>query len=677
MATEQTVPDGNFVHKHRTNFGYIPASNIEGARLREHPFGFDDQNRRTTANPQPAAEDADFVTATAFSKLEAQMRQIGVRNGAINDMKDTILGMAMPGHMRGGDYEGARQMLDARMGPANAIAKAFRADSRSFQPGPQGKELPTPTPDMERAIMAKSAALAKSGAMAKAVLDVGTSTNFSAITGGQSLGYVSLDTRIARGTVRPDSFTLYQALPKSAAFQVVDYWAYIDDPGGPIPGAAFTGFSSVNSGTLATNAGIYSLQNILLKLAVDGRAVTTALMSQNSFVDVTAQENANAALSVLNSVNWASYWGNTTLYTNHPAGLASTIPTVNWFDFQDFYAANAAINGWSIEQALYNLIYEAAAVITSWGRFGRITHAFMTPVTNGALQGLVTTVLNNLVTVVSREQRELPGIVVDGDLQGMRTRMGTIQFPLDLFITARDIPAQGQVRSNNTTPALLTGPTPPTGVVATLVSGASAAGTNWGDGWAGVAGAFVLPATGTGLSAPQYCYAVASTDAESDESIVTYSNIISGITSTGAILLTIAPPAAVDATVFRVYRSGNGWSGVVAGVATSATSGYASKFRYIGSVAANGASNVTFTDKNENLPGSETIFLLDLREEDFALDYRYLLPLTRVELFAQNLYMPWAVASIGAIRNRIPKFHGVIKNFIPDNPSWNPLQPNT
>jgi hypothetical protein len=85
---------------------------------------------------------------------------------------------------------------------------------------------------------------------------------------------------------------------------------------------------------------------------------------------------------------------------------------------------------------------------------------------------------------------------------------------------------------------------------------------------------------------------------------------------------------------------------------------------------------VNFVDLNTMIPGGERIYLLDMRAEDGALDYRYLLPLTRVELFAQNLYMPWAVCSIGAVRNRIPKFHAEIINYVPDNPLWNPLGAN-
>lgn len=555
--------------------------------------------------------------------------------------KGALMDMMLPANMRSANMTEILKTQEKAVAPINAIAKAFRSETRKYQSGQH--KLPT----------AKS--FVDAGAISKAVLDVGSNTNFATITGGQSLGYVSMDTRIARGTVRPDSFTLYQALAKSAAFQIVDYWTYLDDPGGPIAGAAFTGFSNVQSGTLTTDIGSYSLQNVLLKLGLDGRAMTLALAAQNSFQDVAVQENANAALTVLGSMNWASYYGNTTLYPNQPVGLGSSIPTANIFDFQQFYKNNATLQGWSIPQALYNMIYEVAAQITSWGTYGRISHAFMTPVTNGSLQGLVTTTLNNIVTTLTNEQRMMPGIVVDGDLQGMRTRMGVIQFPLDISISARDKAAQAQTRANGTNYATTTAPTPPTGVVAAISGAAYTGASNWG-------------LTGYAVSASGYSYAVASTDINSNESVLAFTPTVTGIAATGAYVLTIAPPGDVSAINFRIYRSGLG--------GYSAASGSATAYRWIGTVAASGSSNVTFVDANLHIPGSESIFLLDMYEEDFALDYRFLLPLTKVELFAQNLYMPWAVCTIGAIRNRIPKFHGIITNYVPDNPSWNPLGPN-
>ena len=284
---------------------------------------------------------------------------------------------------------------------------------------------------------------------------------------------------------------------------MVDYFAYIDDPGGALPGSATSGFSNVQSGTLATNAGIYSLQSINLKLMLDGRAVTLALMAQNNFVSVNEQENANSALTVLQTADWMCYLGNPNVFPNQFAGIYYTTPSGNIFDYQQFYTNNAVAQGWTLSQTLYNMIYEVAANIASWTKYGRTTHAFMTPATNGALQSLVTTLLNNLVNAEFADRR---GIVVDGDLQGMRTRLGPIQFPLDIVLTARDIPAQGQVRANGTTPTTTTNPTPPSGVLV-AASGNAYSGSNWGVGTGS-------PYTG---ATTKYNYAVASTDVNMNE----------------------------------------------------------------------------------------------------------------------------------------------------------------
>jgi hypothetical protein len=540
-----------------------------------------------------------------------------------------------------------RATMKRAMVVPNAIAKALRDK-------PRRATFPTP------------AELAATNPVVKSVLDVGSLTNFASITGGQSLGYVSLDTQLARGTVRPNSFTMYQCLHKTAAYQIVDYWAYNSDNGGGLPGTAFQSFGNVSSGTLSTNAGTYTLQNVTLALATDGRAMTTALAAQNSFVDIAQQETVNASLNILTSIDWTCYWGDNTLYTTQFNGLAKQIPAANVYDYQDFANKYQTNYGWSAAQTLYNLIYEASAQITSFRQFGRITHAFMSPVTAGALQGLVTTLLNNIVTQITPSQERLTGIVVDGDLQGMRTRFGEIQFPIDLFINARDKPAQAILKDDGTNYATTVTPTRPISVTA-VVSGVNAASGQWSAAYVAASGA--------------YSYAVASTDGSSNESLLTYISSgagsvsglgVTGIVVSGAVTLTIAAPGAADATAYRVYRSGLGYA---SGITTSGSLNPAA-YRYIGTVAANGASNVTFIDYNQTIPGSENIFLLDMDENDYAVDFRYLLPLTRVELFAQNLYMPWAVCMIGSLRLRVPKFHGRIKNAVVDNPNFNPLTPN-
>jgi hypothetical protein len=610
--------------------------------------------------PNVMGEDAPpemraFRSTNALQQFEASLP---AHNSELAGLRPLLTSLAAGRSMGVADLDVGkmRSELAKAADVANVYAEEWRAHPRWYQttaPGEGGGRRN----GMDPRELAKG-----NSPLAKSVLDIGIQTNLATTVGGQALGYVSLDTRVARATVRPDSFTLYQSLPKSAAYQVVDYWPYIDDTGGALPGSATTGFSNVTSGTLATNSGTYSLQSINLKLMLDGRAVTLALMAQNSFVSINEQENANAALTVLGTADWLCYFGNPTLFPNQFTGLMSSTPTQNIFDFQAFYNTNAALQGWSTSQALYNMIYESAAVITSWGRFGRITHAMMTPTTAGALQSLVTTLLNQIVASPNSDAR---GIVVDGDLQGMRTRFGPIQFPMDMMITARDIPAQGQPRSNGTTPTTAVNPTPPV-TVTVAASGAAFGPSNWGIGTG-------APYT-SGIT--RYWYAVASTDINMNESNLTWSSaVIAGntISGSGAAVVTITGPVAADATAYRVFRSGAGGS-----TSTPFASGANSPtaVRYIGSVAANGSGAVTFVDANAVIPGSEKIFLLDLRAEDAALDYRYLLPLTRVELFAQNLYMPWAVCNISALRNRIPKFHGIIVNFTPDSPVWSPLGEN-
>jgi hypothetical protein len=520
--------------------------------------------------------------------------------------------------------------------------------------------------------------------LAKATLDVGTLTNFANVTGGQALGYVSLDTRMARATVRPSSFTIYQALDKSLAWQIVDFWALAKATGGAPPGSAFANYSNVTSGSLATSAGTYDMMNILLKLALDGRAITTALASQNNYVNVSEQENTNAALVVLQTFNWAIYHGNSTIFTNQFDGISAQLVNngfgaSNVFDFYNFSNEYSASHSWSPELTLYNLIYEAAAKITSYGVYGHITHAFMSPTAMGALQGLTNTILNNVITQINELQDRAP-IVINGNFIGMQTRYGHIQFPMDLFIDARDTPVQAlvvdghtQVLGDNTpNPTSITNPTTVTGTVNT--SGANIIGSEFN-------GSYTPGGGGS------YMYAVAATDSSMNETVLSLSLLVSGVNSGNSVSVAITPNGAA-ASAFRVFRSGLGGIQNNSTVTAGVTPAVAAEFRYIGSIAANGSNVVTMYDLNGGsnnnvlstgtansgkIPGSSTIFLLDMDPMDLAIDFRMLLPLVRVELFANNLYMPWAVASIGSLRLRVPQFHGLIKNYVPTNPTWNPL----
>ncbi len=492
---------------------------------------------------------------------------------------------------------------------------------------------------------------------AKADLDVGTLTDFSQITGGQALGFVSLDTNMARGTIRPRSFTFYQALRKSPAYQVVDYWPYVESTGGAAPGAAYASFQNAALNPLQTNAGDYELENIELKLAYDARAVSVALAAQNSFVDIMEQETANAALSILESVDYACFFGNASLYDNQPNGVYQAITTSapsNIFNaFAEFQGSEYA--GLSVPQSIFNLIYNAAGAISSYGRYGRITHAYMGPYTVTTLQSLVTTQLNNVINQITESMSR--SVVVNGNIRGIETTFGIIGFEIDIMIPSRNRPLQSIVRLSGGTFANGVA-TPPASV--TAVTGASASGSLFTSAYAGA-----------------YSYFVAAADSSSNETPVTGSAFTASfvnaaaVAANGSVTLTITPGATSTANAFRVFRAGLGYS-FPGGTNVSALNQY----RFIGEVAANGTTAVTFTDLNQHIPGSESIFLIDMDEGDNAVDYRYLLNLSRINLFQNSLLMPWAVATIGAPRVRIPKFNGVITNVVPNSPEFNPLSSN-
>lgn len=499
-----------------------------------------------------------------------------------------------------------------------------------------------------------------SGVLSKAVLDVGTLTNFAQVTGGQALGYFSLDTVLRRGTARPKSMTFYNALPKTPANQIVDFWPYVSSTGGALAGSAFSTYASVASSPLSFNAGDYELYTITLKLLVDGRGITTALGSQNNFVNIADAETANAAISVLESIDWACFWGNPAIYPDQFAGVYAQMkgfgdsggnePVVAPNNFVNYYQQWLSVGpgspGYSgvgdaaTQDAnfLFDLIYQTFAQSVSYERYGRPTHCFMSPELYGAEAKLVVQQINNLVNIESGVQDH--PFVINANYRGMRTAFGNLAFDIDLFLTARNRAAQSIIRAGK--PSTTTAVSPPVAVTLSAVAASE-----------GVTSLF-----DSTYYAGEYSYAVVSTDGAMNETNLVWASAPVTVAAGQAVQITITPPSDGSAVAFRIYRSGKGY------VYSSSDTTAPNQVRYIGEVSANGTSAVTFTDANHRIPGSQTIFMLDMDQDDMAISYRYLLPLSKIMLFENNLFMPWAVAHIGSPRVDIPKFHYVIENIV-------------
>lgn len=583
--------------------------------------------------------DRNFAMQKAFSGLEHQLRGYGE-----NGITSMLMNLAMQKDGFVGSRDVRPLMKAIEQGPiarSNALSSKLR--NHDIRKGKLHK-----FPGWSEGLSAE-----QSAAISKATLDVGSLTNLADFSGGQALGFVSWDTKLARGTVRPKSFTLYNYLKKTVAGNIVDYWTYASSTGGQVPGAAYSSFGNQTTGTIAINAGSYDNKFINLKLAVDGRAITMALAQQNSITNVADQESANAALNILSTINWTAYWGNPDLYPNQQGGIAYYIPTQNVFDFNALYnSTEGQATGDSPQQYLFDLIYEVTGKINSFGSNGQVTHAFMAPSTIADLQSLVTTQLRNVANTISRTQFESRAIVVNGSLDGMSTNFGDIAFPIDMFINARNIPAQAMVKEVDQTVNMAQ----PASVLSAPASVSVAAATATTGGFTGE------------YAGKSYVYAVAAVDANMNESLLAYSapvEVTNGQTAT----VTVTAGANGTAAAFRVYRSGAGYD------ITDASLQNPAAFRHIGDIPATGTT-FALIDSNATIPGSDTLFLLDLDDEDDALDYRTMLPLSKIELFAQNLYMPWALAHIGALRPRVPKWHAIIRNYPSANPMFQPLSAN-
>lgn len=584
--------------------------------------------------------DLNLAMQKAAAGFESQLRGFGENN----TIASTLMNFAFmkDGHVNGRDVRPLMKAIEN--GPvAQANAMAHKLRNHDIRKGRLRR-----FPNWDDGISAE-----KSAAISKATLDVGSLTNLADFSGGQALGFVSWDTKLARGTVRPRSFTLYNYLKKTTAGNIVDYWTYASSTGGQVPGAAYSSFGNQTTGTIAINAGSYSNKFINLKLAVDGRAMTMALAQQNSITNIADQESGNAALNILSTINWTAYWGNPDLYPNQQGGIAYYIPEQNVFDFNALYnSTDGQATGDSPQQYLFDLIYEVTGKINSFGSNGQVTHAFMAPSTIADLQSLVTTQLRNVANTISRTQFESRSIVVSGELVGMNTNFGDIAFPIDMFINARNVPAQAMVNEIDQTKNMAQATSVLSAPATVSVAASTAETTGFSGEYAG----------------KSYVYAVATVDANMNESVLAYSDPIE-VASGQTVDVTVTAGANGTAAAFRVYRSGAGYD------ISDVSKQNPASFRHIGDIPAT-TTTFVLTDSNATIPGSDTLFLLDLDDEDDALDYRTMLPLSKIELFAQNLYMPWALAHIGALRPRVPKWHAIIRNYPSANPTFQPLSAN-
>jgi hypothetical protein len=159
-----------------------------------------------------------------------------------------------------------------------------------------------------------------------------------------------------------------------------------------------------------------------------------------------------------------------------------------------------------------------------------------------------------------------------------------------------------------------------------------------------------------------YYWAAVSVNRKGVSTIVKSSQVTVAATQRVDVTITRSVPA--DETGYYVYRTRKG--------DTNATA----NFRYFKQVAVAGATTVV-QDKNEEIPGTSCVFLLDLGggTRPPAVSIRQLMPMTKFQLFPTNTAtIPWAQLLFLYLRMTMLERCAIIRNVLPSQATWKPFE---
>ncbi len=81
-----------------------------------------------------------------------------------------------------------------------------------------------------------------------------------------------------------------------------------------------------------------------------------------------------------------------------------------------------------------------------------------------------------------------------------------------------------------------------------------------------------------------------------------------------------------------------------------------------------------FRDRNLDIPGTTSAYMLNMTKGDTAITWRQLLPMFRFELFPTNAAVkPWAQLLFGYLRMTKRRHHVVFRNILPVSALWRPF----
>lgn len=454
-------------------------------------------------------------------------------------------------------------------------------------------------------------------------LAAGYGSDMASLQGGSALRIQSLD-NVLQATVQDNQhFVLFNKLAKPKATAVLDEWTEQKSIGGFLGDS----FNDQDGAAEETN-GEYQRMVGKVKYMTTYRKIPIVLQAQNNIVDATALETTNGTKQLLSSIEFSLFEGDDLVLPKSFPGIRRQI--------EDLGSADHIIDMAGDPLDDVGPIMTAAQTVFGFGNFGRSTDIFLPP--------SVQTDLNNDLDPAFRVALDnSPQSIVRGaHVRGIQTSWGAIATQNDVFIRDEKMKVPFELR-NATHAAQAVAQNGIKPAAFTAAAGAGAADSKWG---AAHAGAYVYFVTGINHKG--------ESTALSAGSAVT-------VAAGQQVTLTITRSAGQAETGYVIYRGRKDGTAALSDV------------REMVRVPVAGATTV-YIDKNRELPGSTSSFVLNLSASDHAIAWRQFLPMMKIPMAAVNSpIVPWLQMICGYLRITKRNQHVVIKNIVPKGAKWKPF----
>lgn len=449
-------------------------------------------------------------------------------------------------------------------------------------------------------------------------------TDVAQLQGGEAVRVESLDRVLKNITIEMDDFKLWKDLRTNGAGAIVDQW--IEKGQDSIARHPGSGFNS-EAGVIQEHNANYKRRTAEVKYLMVMRNITVVLQSQRNVIDVESDENTNATLEILQSLEWANFFGAAGIVPEEFDGLEAILEADAPDNIVD-------LEGRSDVEELYQNINKLQAKVKRHGNFGLLTDSYHGTFVQSDLDQFLTPGHRVSITGAGND------ITLGAPVRGIQTSWGAINMKPDIFTGLRaDQKPMAAVGAIHPTDA----PPPP----AAFVAAASAPD---------VASKFQAGQNG------EYYWKVASVN-KNGESTLVDADTSRTLAVGDSVLLTITEAGASSAeTGYAIYRGRR-----------NVNPASADDVRFVRRVPRTGAST-TFTDQNLYIPGTETVFLVNNKKALDAISFQILSNLTRFKLYPTNtLTNPFAYFLFGYLRVTKALQHAIVRNYLSIDAEWKPF----